>query len=147
MNSKKRSPSPWDDPAAAKWLGGFDNWHQVTRLIHGTLKLDAKKNSHEIRAAASMVIMFCRDNCWPGSSPTELDDVCELAAKQLSTIKHFYEAKARSDHSLRSNPKYRILLDSLGQEIRILEARITDPKPAMPNNPPLTWGNFWTNDE
>ena len=146
----KRDPSkeavaPWEDPLAIKWINSFDSWHQMTRLIHGTLKLAVREHSHEIRAAASLVVMLCRENLWPVKEDGQsLDVILDLAAKQLSLIKHRYEAKARIDPKLKTNPKYRALMESLDHEIRILEARVSDPKPQMPNEPPSSWGKFWT---
>ncbi len=136
--------APWENESAAQWLATFTPWQQSLRLIKGTLKLEAHKSPQEIRAAAAMVIMFCRDNLWPSNSDSEREKVIELAARQLSTIKQLYETKARNDGSLLSNKKYRNLLTSIDQEIRLLEARITDPKPQLPNEPPCTWGEFWT---
>lgn len=115
----------------------------MRRLIHGTLKLDPKDHAHEIRAAASMVVMFARDGLWPESEIETLESVIELAARQLSHVKQLYETKARIRPELQSSPSYRKLLKSLDEEIRILEARVADPPPKMPNTPPNTWGKFW----
>lgn len=144
---KKKAHSPWDDPDAAMWIRSFDAWGQTLRLVQGTLQLKTKDNLHEIRAATSMVIMFCRENLWPTEDQIEREQIIESAVKQLSMIKQLFESKARVDSSLLSNEKYRDFMTSLDQEVRILEARISDPKPVMTNTPPVCWGEFWTNED
>jgi hypothetical protein len=143
MAKKNPNLAPWDDGEAGAWLSSFAPWQQVIRLVHGTLQLEAHKNPQEIRAAASMVIMFCRENLWPSNKEDEREKILELAARQLSTIKQLYETKARNNNKLQSNKKYRDLLASIDQEVRLLEARMSDPKPQLPNQPPCTWGEFW----
>ncbi len=137
-------PAPWDTSQGSDWLASFDPWLQTTRLIHGTLKMDTTDHYHEIRAAASMVIMFCRENLWPIKDDSTRVEILELASRQLSNIKQLYEYKARSNPKLKTNPSYRSLLTSLDEEIRIIEARMSDDKPMMPGTPPITWGDFWT---
>lgn len=136
--------APWDEPSAAKWLEAFDSWKQVLRLINGTLRLETRDHPQEIRAAVSLVVMLCRENLWPLGGNDSRDVILESAARQLSAIKQLYETKSRTNSSLLSNRKFRDLLTSIDQEIRILEARMTDPKPKMPNKAPATWGNFWS---
>lgn len=116
----------------------------MRRLIEGTLRLEPKEHAHEVRAAASMVIMFCREGMWP-TDDGSFEKVLELAARQLSQVKQLYETKGRIRPQLQSSRSFRQLLKSLDEEIRILEARLTDPKPKMPNVPPCTWGDFWAN--
>lgn len=142
LNLNKQSP--WDDEQVQDWLGAFEPWRQAMRLIHGTLKLETKKHPQEIRAAVSMVLIFCRDNLWPTEDPAEIEQVIELAVRQLSTLKQLYETKARQNPEMMQNKKYRNLLVSLDQEVRILEARLSNPKSKMPQEPPASWGNFWT---
>jgi hypothetical protein len=137
-------PAPWDTSQGSDWLASLDPWLQTTRLIHGTLKMDTTDHYHEIRAAASMVIMFCRENLWPIKDDSTREEILELASRQLSNIKQLYEYKARSNPKLKTNPSYRSLLTSLDEEIRIIEARMSDDKPMMPGTPPTTWGDFWT---
>lgn len=136
--------SPWNSPEAVSWLAGHDNWKQTLRLVAGTLRLEAQTHPQEIRAAASMVILFCRENLWPVEDENELESTLDLAARQLVAVKQLYELKARTNPDLVSNPNYKNLLTSIDQEVRILEARMSDPKPKMPNSPPITWGKFWT---
>ncbi|MFT5300687.1 MAG: 3-methyladenine DNA glycosylase AlkD [Mariniblastus sp.] len=134
--------SPWDNELGAAWLARFAPWQQTLRLIHGTLQLEARKNPQEIRAAASMVIVFCRENLWSGDDD-ERDRIVELAARQLTNVKQLYETKARDNPKVMTNPNFKNLLKSIDQEVRILEARLADPKPKMPDEPPCTWGDFW----
>jgi len=147
MNTRRKSdqiPAPWNTPEGTNWVASFDPWLQTIRLIHGTLKLETNDHYHEIRAATAMVIMFCRENLWPIKDDSTLDQILELASRQLSNIKQLYEHKARSDAALKTNPSYRNLLTSLDEEIRLIEARMSDDNPMMPNSPPTTWGDFWT---
>lgn len=115
----------------------------MRRMIEGTLNLSPKDHAHEIRAAASMVIMFCREGLWPESNPGDIIPIIELAARQLSHVKQLYETRGRIKPELQASKSYRMLLKSFDEEIRILEARIADPKPKMPNQAPCTWETFW----
>ena len=139
---KKRAP--WDDEQARNWLATFEPWLTALRLVQGTLQLETQQHPQEIRAAVSLVVLCCRENLWPTSNETEMARILELAVRQLSTIKQLYETKARVDPQILTNKNYRNLLVSIDQEIRILESRMSDPKPKMPNEPPITWGKFWT---
>jgi hypothetical protein len=113
-------------------------------MIRATLEMDANKNPHEIRAAAALVILLCRENLWPARDGIEeLDRIANLATQQLTKIKQLFEQRCRMEPELLANPAYRSMLDSLDQEIRILESRISDPKPMMPKEPPNSWGDFW----
>ncbi|MFK7769965.1 MAG: hypothetical protein AB8B55_22345 [Mariniblastus sp.] len=143
MNKNTQVEKPWDAPAAIDWLATFDPWLQTLRLVHGTLQMEVREKPNEIRAAAAMVILFCRENLWPTRVDNK-EEILSLAARQLSTLKQLYEGKARIKPELLSNRQYRDLLRSLDEEIRIIESRMTDPKPVMPNEPPCTWGDFWT---
>ncbi|MEM7785268.1 MAG: hypothetical protein AAF623_18105 [Planctomycetota bacterium] len=145
-NSNQKTVAPWQDESSQQWLNSLKSWKQIRRLILGTLQLDPQQNSHEIRAAVSMVIMFCRDGFWADEPKLEMDDVIQLAARQLVAIKHAYETKGRINPELKANKKYRAFLTTLDQEIRILEARTCDPAPPMPNTPPVSWGPFWFDD-
>ena len=134
---------PWETPEGRKWFATFQGWRAMRRMIEGTLNLSPKDHAHEIRAAASMVIMFCREGIWPEVGQGEMLPVIELAARQLSHVKQLYETRGRIRPELQASKNYRLLLKSFDEEIRILEARAADPKPKMPNQPPCTWGEFW----
>ena len=136
--------SPWSDEQAIRFLATFESWNQMARLIQTTLKQDPRKYPHEIRAASSLVILICRENIWPNRSDMmSIDDVVGLARRQLAQVKHQFSIKARIDPKLKQNPKFRRLLDSIDQEMRILESRIADPPLQLPQEPPVSWGNFW----
>lgn len=144
MQRKSDIQAPWDTEQGADWLASFAPWMQTIRLVHGTLKLETADHIHEIRAAASMVVMFCRKNLWPVKEEGDsLDQILELAARQLSNIKQLYEYKSRSRPELKTDRRYRDLLTSLDEEIRLLEARMSDDESTLPNAPPKTWGDFW----
>ncbi len=135
--------APWETEDGQRWLEALNPWGQAMRLIHGTLQLETKQHPQEIRAAAALVVMFCRDNLWPTRDENQIDRVLELAARQLTSIKQLYEIKARSNPKMMTNRNYRNLLVSIDQEVRILEARMSDPKPPMPNEAPASWGDIW----
>ena len=145
MQNEKPSTvsAPWATSDGQRWLEGASPWGHVMRLIHGTLQLETKKHPQEIRAAASMVVMLCRDNLWPSLDENQIDRVLDLAARQLTSIKQLYEIKARSNPEMMTNRNYRNLLVSIVQEVRILEARMSDPRPPMPNEAPVSWGDIW----
>ncbi len=135
---------PWDNERAAKFLGEFLPYRSMLKSIHGTLRLEAQKHPHEVRAAAALVILLCRENLWPTQLGTEeRDQIVHLAARQTARLKQLYEQRAKTKPELQSDPTYRRLLTSLDQEARILESRLSDPKPSMPKEPPCTWGEFW----
>lgn len=135
--------APWEDLDASAWLRGFAAWSHVIKLVHGTLCLEAQDEPHGIRAASAMVIMFCRPEWWPVSDHHSFDPVLEAAARQLANVKQLFEQKGRINPKLQAKPAFRGLLVSIDQEIRILEARMTEPKPSIPNRPPTSWGDFW----
>jgi hypothetical protein len=125
-------------------LASCQSYRNLLKMIRRTLELDARKNPHEIRAAAAFVILLCRENLWPARDGIEeLDRIANLATQQLTKIKQLFEQRCRMERELLANPAYRSMLDSLDQEIRILESRISDPKPMMPQEPPTSWGDFW----
>ena len=139
-----KAPPPWNSESATEFLASCKSYRNVLGMIQRTLELDARKYPHEIRAAAALVILLCRENLWPARDGIEeLDRVANLATQQLTKIKQLFEQRSRIDPKLLANPNYRSMLDSLDQEIRILESRISDPKPMMPKEPPSTWGDFW----
>ena len=111
QNEKSSSAAaPWAASDGRRWLEGASPWAHAMRLIHGTLQLETKKHPQEIRAAAAMVVMFCRDGLWPTRDENQIDRVLELAARQLTSIKQLYEIKARSNPEMMTNRNYRNLL-------------------------------------
>jgi hypothetical protein len=136
--------APWDAESAKDFLTGFDAYKNVIRTIEKTLQKDAKVYPNEIRAAAAMVILLCRENLWPTKGGVERrDKVVHVAARQLTTIKHLFEQRGKTNPELLTNKNYRNLLMALDEEVRILEARLSDPKPQMPKETPSTWSQFW----
>ena len=137
-------PAPWEPENASQFLSSCQAYRNMLKTISGTLELEARKNPHEIRAAAAMVILLCREKLWPARNGIEeLDRIVNLAARQLITIKQLFEQRCRREPDLLANPAYRAMLNSLDQEIRILDSRVSDPKPPMPKEPPDSWGDFW----
>ena len=113
------------------------------RIVRSTLSLEPAEHPHQIRAAASMVILFGRHGMWPGESVQELDEVVDLARRKLVLIKSFFTSEARVKGNLTSNPAFKELMESLDQEIRILESRSNDEPGAKGQRPPASWGPFW----
>ena len=136
--------APWHDEQAKLWLSYLSSLPNMVRLIQTTLNQDPAKYPHQIRAAAALVIMLAREDIWPDRSDViSLDDVIGLARRQLAQVKHQFSIRARINPKLKQMPKFRLLLDSIDQEIRILESRISEEPMNMPNEPPSTWGDFW----
>ena len=123
MSKLTNTPSPWADQDALEWLASNGGWQKMARLVHSTLTLEPSEHPHEIRAAASMVILFGRRHLWPAHSVKELDELVDLARRKLVLIKSFFTSEARVKGNLTSNPSYKQLMESLDQEIRILESR------------------------
>ncbi len=135
---------PWENDVAQEFLASFVPYRNMLKTIERTLNLDPKRHPHEIRAAACMVILLCREKLWPTRGGLEkLDEIANLAAARLTRIKQLFEQRGKVNPDLLSDPRFRQLLRSLDQEIRILESRISDPKPQMSEEPPCTWGKFW----
>jgi hypothetical protein len=141
----KPTDAPWDTERASRFLADFDAYRKVLHTVEKTLQQDVRQFPHEIRAAAAMVIMLCRKNLWPCREGQEkLDRIAHVAARQLTRIKQLFEQRGKIKPEILADPAYRTFLTTLDQEIRILESRMTDPKPQMPTDPPITWGEFWT---
>lgn len=143
MRNETGRKSPWDDEQGSRWLAAFGPWRDAIRIIHGTLRLETNKHPQEIRAAAALVVLFCRENLWPTRDQDQINQILDLAVRQLTTIKQLYETKARANPEMLTNKNYRNLLVSIDQEVRILEARSSENSHSLPNQPPCTWGEFW----
>lgn len=139
---------PWENAPAQQFLESFIPYRNILLQIEKTLHLDPRTHSHELRAAAAMVILLCRDGLWPAKGGVEKrDEIVHLATVKLTRIKQLYEQKSKVNPDLLSDPRYRQLMNSLDHEIRILESRLSDPKPQMPKEPPITWGDFWMTNQ
>ncbi len=143
MDPSPESPAPWNDPDASGWLTNLDSWKAVARMVEKTLALEPTQYPHRIRAAAAMVIMLGRRGVWPADSVRELDRVIDLARRQLVLVKSYFTSEARARGNMLSNPTFRKLMQSIDEEVRILESRMTDPPLNIPQTPPCTWGDFW----
>ena len=143
MSKPISPPSPWADANAQAWLTSSGGWQKIGRLIHSTLSLEPSEHPHQIRAAASLVILFGREGLWPQETRNELDEVVDLARRKLVLIKSFFTSEARVKGNLTSNPAFKELMESLDQEIRILESRSNDEPSGKSQQPPASWGPFW----
>lgn len=142
---KKLKMEPWQDEEASRWLANLESWPRMIKLIQTTLKQDPRKYPHQIRAAAATVIMFGKQGLWPEKSGLmSLSDVASLARRQLAQVKHLISVQARIDSDLVKDRAFRSLLNSLDQELRILESRTEQSETlSLPQQPPATWGKFW----
>ena len=136
---------PWSDKQAQVWLRSFKSWEKMARLIKSTLTLEPTEYPHQIRAASALVILLCRDKLWPAGSVRELDEVVDIARRKMVMIKSHFTSEARVNSRLTSDPSFKRLMQSLDEEIRVLESRMSDPPLRLPQNPPCTWGDFWAN--
>lgn len=140
---------PWENDLATDWVRNSDSMRQTCRLIEGTLQLEVTQYPHQIRAAAAMVILLCRPGLWATNNTDEelmleeLDRVCNLAHRKLSAIRQMFESKSKSNPKLSTRPEIRNLLDSILQEQRILESRMSETPSRLPQEPPCSWGTFW----
>ena len=137
--------APWEHPDADKWLTSIESWPRMVKLIYKTLEQEPRRYPHEIRAAASLVIMLCRNGLWPqGVEIPTVEKTVALARRQLSQVKHQFSIQARINPELIRDRSYRTLLDSLDEELRILESRISDVETDHPQQPPCSWTEFWS---
>lgn len=140
---------PWDDPAAQEWIEESESMRQVCRLIEGTLRLEVDSRPHEIRAAACMVILLARQGLWSTASRDEdskiheMDRLVSLASRRMSGVKQLFEKNLRANPELRNDVSYKKFMESLNQEIRILDSRMSEVPSKLPEEPPCTWGEFW----
>ncbi len=144
-----KASKPWNDDAAARWVDSSESMRQMCRLIEGTLRLEVSERPHEIRAAACMVILLGRKKLWATASrdPDDADDelvrLIGLAARRLGAVRHQFDKYMRTNPELLNDATYKRFMESLGQEIRILESRMSETKAKLPEEPPCTWGDFW----
>ena len=93
--------------------------------------------------------MLARQGLWSTASRSEenviqeLDQLVGLAARQMSAVKQLFEKNMRANPDLQNDPSYKKFMESVTQEIRILESRMTDSPSKLPEKPPCTWGDFW----
>ncbi len=143
MPDNSSNLAPWSDEAAKQWIKSSEGWTKLTRLVKSTLTLEPSEYPHQIRAAAAVVILFCREELWPSDSIRDLDEVVDLARRKLVLIKSFFTSEARVKGDVTSNPAFKTLMKSPEEEIRILESRMTDPPMKLPQKAPATRGDFW----
>ena len=149
MKSKAKPKKPWNDPDAIQWVESSDSLRQMCRLIEGTLRLEVSDRPLEIRAAACMVILLARKNLWSTAARDEeaaiheMDRLVGLAARRMGTLKQLFEKNMRAKPELQNDPSYKRFMESVSQEIRILESRMSETVSKLPEEPPCTWGDFW----
>ncbi|MEZ6093275.1 MAG: hypothetical protein R3C03_03410 [Pirellulaceae bacterium] len=113
-------------------------------MIEQTLRNDPKKFPHQIRCAASLVILLCREGLWPVRiSNDEIVELAALARRQLTQIKQMFSAESRAKPEVANTEEFRLLMKTLDEEIRCLDARGSDVPLNIPNEPPSGWGAFW----
>lgn len=91
-----------------------------------------------------MVIMMGRKGVWPERIDLpSLDDSVAVARRQLAQVKHHFSVSARINPDLKKHPGFRSLLDSIDNELKILESRMSENELNMPDEPPSSWKDFW----
>ena len=141
--------TPWSEPDAIRWVSGSESMRQMCRLVEGTLRLEVDSRPHEIRAAASMVIMLARKNLWSTKASRdeevddELDRLIGLASRRMGAVKQIFEKNMKANPQLKNDASYKKFLLSVTQEIRILESRMSETPSKLPEEPPCTWADFW----
>ncbi len=135
--------SPWGNAKATDWLCAFGPWIDMVRKVRRTLELEPRSHPHEIRAAAMLVILFCRNGTWPNfMDPVEGNAIVGLARRQLAVVRQMYTLEGRNNKKLMANRNYKVLLKTLEEEIRILESRFSEEDVVMANQAPCAWGEF-----
>ncbi len=136
--------APWMNREATRWLASSDHWMRLLSMVKRTLENDARKFPHQIRAAASLVIMLCREGYWPARyDQRERDEIVALAKRQLMVVRQAYAFEARSRPELLANPDYKAILQGLDDELRLLDARLADEAVNLPDRAPACWGQFF----
>ncbi len=136
---------PWHNEAASKWISETVCWSKMAKLVQGTLQMEPNKFPHQIRAAAAVVIMIGRKGMWPESNDLlSVVDIIALARRKLTQVKQLYSVQSRQNPSLSGDKTYKAILQTIGDEIKILEARIADPPLELSDQPPDSWADFWS---
>ena len=136
--------SPWSDSRANAWLEDSKSWDLFTSMIARTLDNDPRRYPQQIRAAAAFVILFCRPGLWPSHrGKSELEELIALARRQLSQVRQLFAAESRQRPEITSSPDFRTLMKTLDEEMRCLDARLSEMPLNIPNSPPTSWGRFF----
>lgn len=135
---------PWNQPDAATWLSGNEALRRLTRLVVRTLDNDPRQFPIQIRAAAALVILLCRRGLWPASGgQPERDQVVEQARRALAQIRQYYSAESKRRDDLAGHDSFPRLLKAIEEELRCLDARLSESPINVPDEPPAAWGNIW----
>lgn len=135
---------PWNDASASEWLGKQEAWQRLLKYICATLESDPRKYPNQIRAAAAMVILLGREGIWSiASGQREREHLVALAKRQLAQIKQMYSIESRGNSTLSGDPAYKKFMQTLDEEMRLLEARMNGEEINLADAPPSSWGDFW----
>lgn len=135
---------PWNQPDAATWLSGNEALRRFVRLIRKTLDNDPRQFPLQMRAAAAMVILLCRRGLWPASGgQPELDEVVGQARRNLALIRQLYSVESKRREDVGGHESLNHLLRAIEDEMRILDARLSEKPLNIPDSPPETWGKIW----
>jgi hypothetical protein len=136
--------SPWNDRETNIWLKDAKAWELFTSMIARTLENDPRRYPQQIRAAAAFVILFARPGLWPTRRDAmELENLIALARRQLSQVRQLFAAESRQRPEVTSSPDFRMLMKTLDEEMRCLDARLSEMPLNIPNSPPISWGRFF----
>jgi hypothetical protein len=138
-----KSVVPWEDELASELLSSSIPWKAFIRMIRRTLELDPRDYPHQIRCAAGLMILLCRRGLWR-QNDQERDELIATARRQLSNIKQLYSSEARLRPEIANSTAFRSLLKTLDEEMRVLDARLSDTPLNIPNHEPQGWGPFFS---
>ena len=132
--------APWHLPMVNEWLSSFRPWQNYTHHIRQVLEKKPQQFAHEIRGAAALVIMLGREKLWPTN---DLDDVVYLASAKLGTVRNVIFSMSNKNKDLLNDERFRLLVRSIDEELRILATRRSRVKQAAPEEAPVSWAGFW----
>ncbi len=135
---------PWKDSTASEWLGKQEAWQRLLQYVCATLESDPRKYPNQIRAAASLVIMLGREGFWSiAHGQRDREHLASLAKRQLAQIKQMYSIESRGNPTLLGDPAYKKFMQTLDEEMRLLEARMNGEEINLADEAPSSWGDFW----
>lgn len=122
---------PWDNDSGADWFGDMFEDTKLADRVEATLRLDPAESHEEIRAAASVVLLFGHTYVWPIK---QIDLHLALAADRLEELLRLNIYAEAPD-----------LVASIRDEIQELRSRIKAPSSATPQPSPVQkkWWQFW----
>ncbi len=132
--------APWHHPDVHEWLVAFRPWQNYTHHVRQILERKPQQFAHEVRGAAALVIMLGREKLWPTN---DLEDVVYLASAKLGTVRNLIFSMSNKNKELLNDERYRLLIQSIDEELRILATRRSRAKRTAAEEAPASWVGFW----